>query len=598
MVNQIRFLSIAALSVAALCLSSIAMAQTDTAPTLSLSVNKNPVASGDTFILTLTVSELIEDREWRPAEVLTEFDVMGTSSSSTTQIINGETSREKTFRSVVRAPQEIGDYSIGPVALAGGESNQITLQVVAADAAELTEQRDAFMRVEIDRDEIYVQEQVELTTKLYLAANLHSGNIIPPQLEDADIRQVGRDVDSTEVIDGRMFQVFQRSFVVIPQRSGAQEIRGPVFQGQINVESNRTLFPSFSSTKSVTTAATNLPIEVLPIPAGWPAEHTWLPAELVTLSVAVGNEGTQQPDGETLQITQGEPLTLTYRLTAVGPLADQLPRLDELVRQLDVGDASVYPESPESAMNQRNGRLVSQQTLQVAIIPHSPGTLTVPALQVPWFNTQLRQQQMASAPAQRIEVAPGSTTGRIAPADGPDRGPISGDAAQQSQPGSQSATAGDTAEGMAEIRNLQLWQALTGIFLLLWLLTLAWLWRRRKAPVSNQEPSTTPAPRQDLKAIKQACLSNDAAATERALKEWMRIHLGLAGQLDALGDYLGHAPLRSQLAHLQRARFAASPQDWQEGKALWRALKSALQGFNEPDKATNKPRLPELYPPS
>lgn len=596
MVNRLRHLVFMnALVLALSFVVPLAHAQETPPESVVVSVDKNPVASGDTFILTLTVDQFVAEQDWRPAEVLTEFEVMGTSSSSTTQIINGETTRERTFRTVAKAPEQAGSYQIGPFDVAGTASNALTLEVLPANDPALSEQRDAFMRVELDRDELFVQEQVVLTTKLYLAANLHSGNIIPPQLEDADIRQVGRDQDSTEVIDGRMFQVFQRDFIIIPQRSGSQEIRGPVFQGQINVESNRTLFPSFSSTRSVTTAATNLPLSVKPIPADWPSQHRWLPAELVTLSVSVGNEGSSQPEGERLQITQGEPLTLTYRLTAVGPLADQLPRLDELVRQLAITDASIYPEAPETAMNQRNDRLVSQQTLRVAIIPHSAGTLTVPSLEIPWFNTQLRQRQTASAPRQTITVAPGASDGR-------DLTPTSAETAAKptdKQPPAEQREATPALIDSTAVEHTRYWQYAAIALGILWLATLL-LWflyarRRKQATQSTAVKTPATAKRDDLQAIKRACNANDAVAVEVALKQWMQSTLKLSGQLHLLADYFAHTPLRSQLEHLQRARFSAGQHEWQEGKALWRALQGALEAHkNGQQPATSV--LPELYP--
>lgn len=576
--------------------SATVHAQTEAPTKVVVSVDKNPIASGDTFILTLTVDAFIEDREWQPADLLTDFDVMGTSSSSTTQIINGKTTREKTFRTIAKAPDEPGDYQLGPFTVAGVASNQLDLTVLPAGDPALGEKRDAFMRVELDRDTIYVQEQVVLTTKLYLAANLHSGNIIPPQLEDADIRQIGRDEDSTEVINGRMFQVFKRTFVIIPQRSGQQEIRGPVFQGQINVESNRTLFPSFSSTRSVTTAATNLPINVKPIPVDWSEQHTWLPAELVTLSVSVGNEASSQPENEQLQVTQGEPLTLTYRLTAVGPLADQLPRLDELVRQFSLNDASIYPEAPESAMNQRNGGLVSQQTLRVAIIPHSAGTLEIPSLKVPWFNTKLRARQQATAPAQTISVAPGESDGR-------ERGPAATDTAepQAASPNmaSDSGTSTITSATPQQVRN---WQIATAAITALWLVTLL-IWivqaRKHRRTTSTTSRSTSIQANDDersqLKAIQRACNANDAAAVDIELKQWMRAHLNIAGQLSTLADYYAHDALRSQLEHLQRARFSVGQHDWQEGKSLWRALQGAIEAKRNAQRRPNA-ELPPLYP--
>lgn len=556
-----------------------------------ISVDKNPVAAGDTFVFTLTVNAFIDDELWQPAQVLQGMQVMGTSSSNSTQIINGETTRQKTFRSIVKAPNQLGSYDLGPVTLADSTSNKISLSVLAPDDPELQEKRQAFMRVELGRNEIYVQEQVEVIAKLYLAANLHSGNIIPPQLEDADIRQIGTDKDTTEVIDGRLFQVFTRRFMVIPQRSGEQTIRGPMFQGQINVDSQRTMFPTFSSTKSITTAANDITLNVQPIPTDWPTNQTWLPAELVSLAVSVGNEASTQDNTEQLQITQGEPITFTYRLTAVGPISDQLPRLDALLKELNIPNASVYPEIPESAMTQRNGRLVSQQTLRVAVIPHQAGTLEIPALTVPWFNTILRQAATASAPAQRLQVAPGNgmpSTTTPPPA-----------AEVMSEPPAQTDTS--TTSTTLSSGETFYWQLATAGLVVLWLATLAWLFwlRRQQQQAQAVALAAAQSPRFNLNKLKQACLQNDARATEQALKHWMRDGLQLPSQqFTRLADHFNHAPLRSQLDHLQRCRFAAAPHDdWQEGKALWRAIQAALQAQHQAQKAsTNDTNLPKLYP--
>ncbi|MFC7159638.1 BatD family protein [Pseudidiomarina halophila] len=391
---------------------------------------------------------------------------------------------------------------------------------------------------------------------------------------------------------------------MIPQRSGEQVIRGPLFQGQINVNSNRTLFPSFSSTESITTAAENLTLNVLPIPADWPEQSEWLPAEIVTLSVSVGSEGGDQEQGSAEQYSQGEPISLTYRLTAVGPLPDQFPRLDELVSALKIVGASVYPEAPESAVNQRNGRMVSQQTVRVAVIPHQAGELMIPALPVVWFNTQLRERDTATAPAQRFSIVASAGNQATLPEETQATGAAGQDASSTAITDT-SAEQRDTLNEQQDstlpfISQLKFWQILTVVFAALWLMTLLWaLWRRQQVVAQpEQMPQDNEAPQQELRAIKHACMRDDASAVELLLKRWSRRHLGVAtSQLTSIADYYGHAPLRSQLEHLQRCRFAAGDYNWHEGKALWRALQSALKSAEQNAKANQQSSdLPPLYP--
>ncbi|WP_411358812.1 BatD family protein [Pseudidiomarina salilacus] len=566
-----------------------AMAQNDAPNNVTISVDKNPVAAGDTVILTVTVDQLVSDAAWRPRDVLTDFRVLGSSSSRNTQIINGDTRAQTTFNTILQVPSAAESYTIGPITIEGTASNRVELKVLPeGEDAELNAQRKAFMKVEMSRDRVFVQEQVQLVTKLYLAANLHSGNIIPPQLADADIRQVGSDSETSEIIDGKKFQVFTRTYLIIPQRSGEQTIQGPVFQGQINANSSRTMFPSFSSTEALTTAAQDIPLTVEALPADWPSDSDWLPAELVSLSVSVGNEGSEQESTQQ-QYTQGEPITLTYRLTAVGPLPDQLPRLNKLVQQLAIEGATLYPESPESASNQRNGKIISQQTLRVTVLPTQAGELKIPSLQVDWFNTQMREADIATAPAQTFSIAAGAM-----PSDLPEL-PASEPTAE--------TTASDTTPTVIEERvdhaQLRWWQIGAGAIAVLWLLTLIWGWRRgRRATVADTTTTATPEvdAQSSLHSIRKACLGNDSVAAEQLLKRWAQRTLGLRStQLSSIADSLGHVELRSQLLHLQQCRYAASANDWQQGKALWKALQEALK--QTPKKAPNE-QLPQLYPPN
>ncbi|MFC7159639.1 BatD family protein [Pseudidiomarina halophila] len=174
----------AALVLALIAWQPAGWTQSQATAEVAISVDKNPIAANDTFILTLTVNQLVNDSAWRPQDVLDDLQVLGSSSSRSTQIINGETSEQTTFNTIIRAPDTAGDYTIGPVELLGATSNSIVLEVLAAaDSEQLLDQRKAFMRVELNRSQAYVQEQVQLTAKLYLAANLHSGNIIPQNLK-------------------------------------------------------------------------------------------------------------------------------------------------------------------------------------------------------------------------------------------------------------------------------------------------------------------------------------------------------------------------------------------------------------------------------
>ncbi|KFZ31499.1 hypothetical protein IDSA_01960 [Pseudidiomarina salinarum] len=571
--------------ITALFLTGIAQSQAQPANVtteVNASIDKNPVIAGETFVLSLTVNDALSGSAWQPGAKLDPFRVLNTSTSTSTQIINGEVSRTTEFRTLLQAP-EPGSYQIPAITLDNASSQPIELKVVAAgDNTSQAEQRDVFMKASIDASEVYLQQQVKLTARLYLAANLQSGNIIPPQLESAEISQLGADKETYEIINGRRFQVFQRTYLITPQRSGDLSIQGPVFNGQITVSSPGSVFSSFNSTEQVTTATEDIPLRVLPVPDNWPEDAQWLPVQLATLSLELELNDEQVPS----EIPVGQPLTLSYRLTVVGVGPDQMPRL----QAPDIDNASVYAESPQSASTERNNSLIAQQVLTVAVIPRAAGSLTIPELRIPWFNTQTGRIQYATTEAVTLRVSAPSGLQPVPP-EAPGADDVSGEPDVKEQ-----------AKVVVEPRPTW-WQLMAAGFALLWLVTMLVAYRlyllqrnarQRKQKRVSEETTSLPA---QLKQIKQACDSNDAAAAEQALRHWAQHHLKLADtSLAAIADHFGHTPFRSQLAHLSSCRYASKQTPWQEGKALWRALQAAIRSKQASAGSQDKTNLPQLYP--
>lgn len=541
---------------------------------VNISVDQNPVTSGSSFILTVIADDHLSRTAWQPEQQLDQFRVLSSSVSSSTQIINGQTSRSTEFRTVLQAPTEPGRYRIGPLQVAGATSNIIELEVLPLSAEQQAQQMPAaFMEVALDRDQLYVQQQVQLTATLYLGANLLSGNILPPQLENAEISQLGKDQESYEMRNGKRYQVFKRVYLITPQRSGDLEIIAPVFNGQINSGRSLSPFSSMSNAEAVTTAAPPLPISVLPVPDQWPATTSWLPAELATISVELAPESSTS--GKV-----GEPLTLNYRITAIGVQSDLLPRL-----QLgEIANADSYPEPSQRQTSERNGKLVAQQLTQVAIIPRQSGELIIPAQELVWFNTVSQRVERSLSQPLRIDIAAAS---------GLQPQPPKPALTQQQQP----ELSSEPQQTVQYQRDAGFWPYLLAIVVLLWAITtagLVWqLQRRRGQPAA---PTVTAAAKYDLNQLRKACDNNHAEQAELALKHWAQHDLKLAAPyLTNLAEYFNHAPLRSQLQHLSHCRYAAANTPWHEGKALWRALQAAQRQHQNTTTSSANP-LPQLYP--
>lgn len=542
------------------------------------SVDKNPILQGEPFTLTVTVNDDVNQSAWQPEADLADFRILNTRSSRRTSVINGATSRTTSFVVTLQAPIEPGLVRIPPIQIGSAASAAIELTVLDSDsAADKIEQRPAFIRTTIETSEVYVQQQFKLIARLYLSANLHSGNLIAPELEAAEVSQLGKDEESYEIINGKRYQVFQRTYLITPQRSGELTIAGPLFEGQIAREASRSVFSSIATTQPVSAAAPPMKVQVRPQPADW--QGHWLPSELVSLTV-------EQNDSEA-ELKVGQPLTLTYRLTAIGVPPEQLPELDFS----GFTDVSVYPENPQLGSTTRNGQVIAQRSQTIAVIPRRDGTLELPAIEVPWFNTRLGTTQIARTDPLKVKVSPApqsTPTAATTAATQPEQAPI------ESQAPSELST---TTERPAVASSLLLYLALT--FALLWLVTLAlwgywWLRQQRRPSQPTQQPPSLTA-NEAWQRLQRAAQNNDASQTEFALRQWAHQHLELTqNDLARLSDYFDHQPLRSQIEHLQRCRYATPQTPWLEGKAFMRALKGACKQLKKPAQASTK--LPPLYP--
>ena len=566
------------------------------------SVDRNPVLAGQLFNLTVTVNDDIDQDEINVEQQLNQFRIVNSRSSRSTRVINGDMSRTTTFVFSLQAPQQVGTLTIPALSVGDVSSQPIELTLLASDQADaLSESQPAFIRTSVESTQVYVQQQFKLVSRLYLAANLHSGNLIAPELTDAEITQFGQDQENYEIIDGKRYQVYQRTYLITPQRSGQFTLNGPMFEGLISKDSGRSIFSSMSTTEPVTASAEPIELLVQPIPSSWQGD--WLPADLVTLTLETDIDPAQQ-------LQQGQPLTLTLRTTAMGVSPDQLPAL-----QLpDIAGVSIYPETPQLNQAVRNGNLIAQRSQTIAIIPRQGGTLELPSFRLPWFNTRTQQQQVASTDQLTFSVAmnDSATVNEYSsnPTDvssAPSQTPSATEMNQQ----------GPAASAQSSSPNNRLWYWLAALFAGLWVITLslfASYWRRQqrqsRQPQTNATSATSDSDRHALSGalwqqLQQACQANQAAATDQALRAWANSILGQPiHDLTELSRHFAHPPLTSQINHLLSCRFghhsvASAPNQatWQEGKALLRSLQAAYKNYVKSSKTKQQQNvLPALYP--
>lgn len=352
-------------------------------------VDRNPVIKDESFVLTITADDDVGNVQIDLSPLERDFVVGRTSISRQTQVLNFETTRTTTWTTTL-FPRSIGTFTIPSIEINGKRSQPIQVDVIqpTGQSGSLPQ---LFITAEVDKEEVYLQQQLLYTTKLYVDLNLQRGSLAAPTLQDAEIKQIGDDKKYSEIYKGKRYQIIERSFAIVPQKSGEFTIDGLVFEGEV-AQNNNQSFGFFNRLTPVTRVGPSVEVTVLPIPANY-TDH-WFPSEFVAF-----NEE-WQPEPHEFKV--GEPITRTLTLTALGIVEAQLPEF-----ALNYPDeVKSYPDQSETASVEKDGTLIAQRVQSIAIVPTAHGEITIPEISIPWFNTKTNKTEYATLPSRTLIIAP------------------------------------------------------------------------------------------------------------------------------------------------------------------------------------------------
>lgn len=566
---------------------------------VTASVSSDVVASGETLQLRLK-SEGSVDGMPDLDPLKKDFDVLGSSSGSSVQLINGRISAQKQV-TVLLSPKRDGKVQIPPLRWGNDTTGAIEITVGGSgetrtqDPHAARESSRVFITTSVDQKQPYVQAAVVLTVRLYANQSLYEPSLDLSANSDVLVKQLGEDVSSTEKRDGRHYQVIERKYLLFPQRSGELSLDGPVLDAQVQATDGGDPFSGMfwrgmmNATRPLRLRGKPIALNVLPRPANATAAN-WMPARKVTLKEA------WRPETTTIRV--GEPLTRHLHLGALGLTSDQLPDLDTLMPVPE--GLKVYPDQSSGADNVQGDSVYGSRDQDIALIASRPGRYELPPVRVTWWNTAKNAAQEVSLPARTLEVlpAPGGVTGS---GNAIGTAGVVLSSSEKSEPPPQSTPDGNVQVTVpSAVSDALPWKWISMALALLWLVTLvAWwiTWKRSRAPRQKKtrgEASATSGPvvgANAFRAVKRACKSNDAPAARKHLLAWASSVWPTAAPtgLNELARRLEGAALINALRQLDRA--CATGEAW-SGNDLARCLASVPV---QPAATEKKDALPGLY---
>jgi hypothetical protein len=527
-------------------------------------LDRDRIALGETTTLNI---ETNQSNSVAPdyAPLQSDFTLEARSSRQSYEATASGGARVRTLFAVALRPGREGVITIPSLQVGNQRTDPVQLTVTPAVPSRAG--GDVFIEVEADHDAPYVQQAVGYVVRLYYATQLVSGELDQEAPDGASMQRIGEDLQYTRDLGGRRYNVVERRFLLIPERSGTLAMPPARFQGRGVGGFFDDIFGN--GRRSLSANGPRRVFEVRPVPANAP--QPWTPLHGLSLRYM-----------ETPRQAQvGDAITVVVEATADGANATQLPEL-----QLPVGNgAQVFAEPPQTDESFDRGRPQVRMTRKFSVVPARAGALQIPGPRLQWWDVRAGRVRTASLPDISLQVAPGAN------------------AAATSAPSPSTSIDGANAGGGEDrwIRvpgvqgEVRAWALVAAVFALLWLATLMWgLHRHPAAAIARQvdaRTTTTTANRSaNLRALKQVLDTGTLGEVADVLCD---LTVPPVDDVEALRPRLADPAQVAAIETLQRARWADG-----DGVVARRTLREAFAkgpDWLKTPKAAG-PLLPPLYP--
>lgn len=448
---------------------------------VSASINRTDIENGEIIELTLH----LENFNTQPKlDVLDkDFTVYNTSTSSKVSTINGKTTSNYDMI-VTIMPNKTGKLTIPAIKVGNEYTNPINIKVdKALTNDEQGEYQDIFAVSSVARNKSYVNVPVLYTLKLYYSTPMLGIQPKKFRIKNAEMRPTDHQVSYQKRINGRVYEVAEQSFMMIPHATGKLEIPPMVLEatisngfGQLGVKKE------YISTKAQT-------LYVKPIPKDISIKD-WFPSSEVTMT----DNWSDRKD-----VKVGNLLTRTVTVKAKGVLSTDIPKLEFSSNN----DFNVYAEKPKLKDIEKKGKLIGTATYTIGYMPTTQGKSKVPKLELKWFDIDTHKSKVARIAAKEFDVKKGNLVNTDFSSLSPQKKQV-----------------------IKKTVVNTYWRDIAILFIVLWFVTLLLLIRckfskpKQIKAINTRASDLGIANTAGFKEVKNACVKKDQKALQHALIGW------------------------------------------------------------------------------
>jgi DNA-binding protein YbaB len=375
------------------------------------------VAMGEQFRLTYQINA--EATELRAPD-MSDFEVLmgpSTATSRNVQISGSSTTSvfSLTFTYILM-PKSEGTFNLPPATIkvknSTYTSNALVIKVLPPNAKTPDGQsqsgisagnitgEDLFVRMIVSNRNIYEQESLLVTFKLYVAAEglnvVNISNLKYPEFEGFFVNDIdiGQSQWKLENYNGRNYNTaVMKQSILFPQHAGKITIGSGRFEAVVRIRTQRRARSFFDDVFAYQDfnkelASQPVTIDVKPLPSGKPA----------SFSGAVGNY-TMKTSISSNHIKANEAVTVKVTLSGTGNI--------KVVKNPEVvfpNDFDIYDPKVDSKITTTTGGTSGTKTIEYMAIPRYGGDFEIPAVKFSYFDLQSGTYKTLSSETFNLQV--------------------------------------------------------------------------------------------------------------------------------------------------------------------------------------------------
>ena len=284
-------------------------------------------------------------------------------------------------------------------------------RVACAQAVEMapinsTKNNNIFVESSSNKNNPYLNEPIVYQVKLFTKVALPIFKFDTLVLKDAIIRPLGAQKVYDTKHRGSNIKVVELNYIIIPLKPGPliippQKIKGTFSLNELETPkasdiNTNSLFDNFLDTSKIVTRAEAFTIAsselALTVKPSLSTVNPWLPAE----SISIEEKWSEGSFGV------GKPIQYSITISGKGITSNQLPRISaEYLKGLNY---KVYTNKSEVKDSIDKLSIISSRNETYTIIPLKAGKITLPEIQINWWDVKNNKMATASLTQSNIEV--------------------------------------------------------------------------------------------------------------------------------------------------------------------------------------------------